>query len=395
MKILMLCPQLPYPPHQGTTLRNFHIIKGLAERHEITLLCYAGNDEEFGPLADLCVEIATIPEPERSMGKRFWQMVSTRKPDMAHRLASFSFDVMLHELLTETAFDVVQIEGIELARVIPIVRETRPDAKIVFDNHNAETALQRSAMKTDWATPSRWVAAAYSWVQVGRLGRFERWAVEESDALTVVSERDALELASFGKRGVVVPNSINTAVYEESSETAPFDVVYVGKMDYRPNVDAVTWFVEEIWPLVRREWPSATFAVVGQKPKAQVQALAGRDGVVVMGRVPSVLPYLFGAKVNVLPLRMGSGTRLKLLEALAVGKPVVSTSVGAEGFALRDGEEVLVRDSAESFARAVIDCLNFPEKYTEMTEQGKKMAENYDYRRIVTRFEALYEKLLA
>ncbi len=403
MNILILTPQLPYPPHQGTSLRNLHIIKGLARAHTLTLLTFARSlDAEFGPLADLCAEIVTVPMPERSMRQRLFQLMTTRQPDMGHRLRDLAFDLALDDLLENNQFDIVQIEGIELANAISIVRAVSPSSKIVFDNHNAETELQRRAMETDARNPRRWVAAAYSFVQVQRLARFERWACRESDAVTVVSEddRDALlgllndvRGTEFGERISVVPNSIDTDAYAHyTGELERFDVVFMGKMDYRPNIDAALYFTDEIWPFIRSKHPDATFAIVGQKPHARLERLRDVAGVTITGWVDSVQPYLHGCRVFVMPLRMGSGTRLKLIEAMAAGKPIVSTTIGAAGFPIVDGRQLLLGDTPDAFAGAVNAVLS-DQHHQHLTRFSAEFAQNYDWRTVVPRFFAVYDQL--
>lgn len=202
MKLLLLTPQLPYPPQQGTSLRNFHILRGLAADHEITLLSFLEPGQtavphQIAPLIALCRHIETVPAPARSTGQRLRQLLTTRLPDMAHRLYSPAFADRLRHLLAANQFDVVQIEGIELARYIDVIRVASKGVKIVFDNHNAETELQRRNMQTDWRQPRRWPAAAYSWMQVGRLARFECWACATADWVTAVSETDQRHLQSL------------------------------------------------------------------------------------------------------------------------------------------------------------------------------------------------------
>ena len=391
MNLLLLTPQLPWPAFQGTTLRNFHIIEELAKRHRITLLSFVEDDEEFGPLAELCHEIVTIPVPQRSTSLRLLQLLTTRKSDMEHRLASIAFDISLYTLLEEDDFDVVQIEGIELARCIQIVREVSPASRIVFDNHNAETELQRRAMETDLRSPKRWVAAAYSWVQVQRLARFERWACETADAVTTVSELDRAALPETTTPKYVIPNCIDVGSYQSyQGAVEPFEVVFTGKMDYRPNIDAVLWFVDEIWPSVRSAHPNARFAIVGQKPHARLERLRTVPGVTITGRVPSVLPYLYGASIFVMPLRMGSGTRLKLIEAFAAGKTVVSTTIGAAGYDVVNGEQLHLADDSAEFANAINDYLTHPEKASKLASAGTQFAQNYDRTVIVPAFEDVY-----
>ncbi|MCI0399228.1 MAG: glycosyl transferase family 1, partial [Chloroflexi bacterium] len=179
--ILLLTPQLPFPPQQGTSLRNYHIVRGLAGRPAVTLLSFREAEQTddpavIAPLLELCAAIHTVPVPPRSLGQRLARLLASRRPDMAHRLQSPAFDLALRELLLAHSFDIVQVEGIELARLIPLIRQLSPASKIVFDDHNAETELQRRAFWTDLPNPRRWPAAAYSWIQTGRLARFERWA---------------------------------------------------------------------------------------------------------------------------------------------------------------------------------------------------------------------------
>lgn len=396
--ILILTPQLPYPPHQGTSLRNFNIIRGLAENNVVTLLSFdEGDTNDFGPLPQLCREIVTIPVPRRTTSKRLRQLVTTRRPDMAHRLYSERYNAELVRLLNENRFDVVQIEGIELVRALEIVRRDSPESWIVFDDHNAETALQRRAYETDRVNPRRWVAAMYSRVQVGRLARFEAWACREADAVVVVSDADKRAVASL--KGVaaesvtVIPNCIDTGRFRPKPDqaTIPFDIVFTGKMDYRPNIDAVLWFADAIWPNIRAARPDATWAIVGQKPHARLDPLRQLAGVTITGWVDKVEPYIHGAGVFVMPFRMGSGTRLKLIEAFAAGKAVVSTAIGCEGYGVRDGVELCIADAPDVFAGRVIDLLDSAEKRAQFSQIAQDFARQYDWRVIVPYFETLYQ----
>lgn len=401
-KILLLTPQLPYPPHQGTSLRNFHILCGLAEMHEVWLLSYledGQNAAEPTPLNTLCQSIVTVPVPTRTLGTRLRQLLTTRLPDMAHRLHSEAFNEQLVTLLRQESFDIVQIEGIELARTIPLLRAHAPQAKIVFDDHNAETALQWRAMQADLPNPRRWVAAAYSLVQVARLRKFERWACQEADWITAVSDADQQHLQALQNQTPisVIPNSIDVTRYENwpVDETIPrFDLVFSGKMDYRPNIDAVLWFAENIWPQIVAERPETTWAIVGQKPHARLDHLRAVSGITLTGWVEAVQPYLAGAKVCLLPFRIGSGTRLKLIESMASGKAIASTTIGAEGFDVTHEQELLLADLAEGMKTAVLRLLGDVELRERLGENGRQFAQQFDWRTIVPQFNLIYNHLL-
>ncbi|MFQ5420534.1 MAG: glycosyltransferase [Anaerolineae bacterium] len=404
MKILILTPQLPYPPHQGTSLRNYHIMRGLAQRHEITLLSFLEVEQtaapnEIYPLLQLCTALHTIPAPRRSQWQRLRQLLTSRLPDIAHRLWSETFAQKLQQLLMLNQYDIVQIEGIELARYLNIIRIANQGVRVIFDDHNAETELQRRNFLADLRQPRRWLAAAYSAVQVGRLARFERRACSEADGVTAVSATDKLHLQKLlaASRSLlpaitVIPNSIDTAVLQTPpEETCQFDLLFVGKMDYRPNVDAVLWFADAVWSLVRAERPAATWAIVGQKPHERLNRLQHVPGVTVTGWVESVRPYLFGASVVIMSFRVGSGTRLKLIEAMAAGKAIVSTAVGAEGFPVQDGRELALADDADGMAAAVLRLLADEDERKRLGENGRAFAQQYDWRQVIPRFNAVYQ----
>jgi glycosyltransferase involved in cell wall biosynthesis len=178
------------------------------------------------------------------------------------------------------------------------------------------------------------------------------------------------------------------------AEAIPNDIVFSGKMDYRPNVDAVLWFVDVVWPKIRQERPSTTFTIVGQKPHARLERLQDEPGITLTGWVERVEPYLAGAKVFILPFRVGSGTRLKLIEAMAAGKALVSTAVGAEGFPVQHNRELLLVDDTLEMATAVLQLLNAPTQRQRLGQAAQQFAQQYDWRVVVPRFLEIYGQLL-
>jgi len=405
MNLLILTPQLPFPAHQGTSLRNFHIIRGLANDNRITLLSYIDSDagqETPRQLATLCEQIVTIRAPTRSTKRRLWQMISSRQPDMALRLHSAEFAAALETLLRKQNIDIVQIEGIELAWTIPTIRKTTPDLPIVYDAHNAEALLQSRSGVADRGKIQRWPAATYSRLQSSRLASYETWLCNSVDRVLAVSEADGDALQSLAGDKVrpimVIPNSIDVAAYSATEKTVDrqyqFDIVFSGKMDYRPNVDAVLWFAENVWPLIKRETPDVTWAIVGQRPHDRLAHLEQMPDVTITGWVRETKPYLFGAKVFVMPFRVGSGTRLKLIEALAAGRAVVSTRVGVEGFPVEDGRHLVVSDSAEGFAKNTVALLGDSERRELLGDQGMQFAKQYDWRVVVPRIQSVYDEIM-
>ncbi len=397
MRLLLLTPQLPYPPHQGTSLRNFNLIAQLAKRHRVCLLTFLEPDQSLddaGPLLKLCEWVDTVPVPRRSNALRLRQMLTTRRPDMAWRLWSPPFRDRLATRLAESPFDVVQIEGIEMASYLPTIEKARPRPLIVYEDHNAEWVLQKRACLTDLRTLRRWPAAAYSLVQWMRLKGYEADVCRRADRVVAVSEadRDAIHAIAPEVEITVVPNGVDLEEYTGyDGPIQPFDLVFTGKMDFRPNVDAMLWFAQEVFPLIRQHRPQVRLAVVGQRPHPRLDPLRAAPGVTLTGWVADVRPYIAGATVYVAPLRVGGGTRLKLLQAMAMGAAVVSTSLGAEGFPVTHGRELLLADTPDDFAQAVLTLLNSPEQRAQLGAAARRFAESaYGWDALVPRLETLY-----
>ncbi|MGD8805475.1 MAG: glycosyltransferase [Chloroflexota bacterium] len=403
-RVLQLTPQLPYPPEQGTSLRNYNILRGLWRRYAVTLMSFVTEPPSARALDHLsgCDEVITIPAPRRTITTRLLRMLTDRRPDMAHRLHSPAFNQALIERLREgldraDAFQVVQIEGIELSFAVEIVRTVSPQTKILFDDHNAEYELQRRAYLADRSTPRRWAAAIYSRIQALRLRAYERQICNHVDHVVAVSDKDGRLLRDLGLTTPVsvIPNSIDIQEYvPDEQELQRYDLLFIGKMDYRPNVDAVQWFAQEVWPLLKAQRPDITWAIVGKNPHPRLAYLGEEKGIALTGRVDKVQPYLFGCLICVMPFRVGSGTRLKLIEAMASGRAVVSTTVGAEGFDLRPGEHLLLADDPAAFAEAILNLLADPQRRHELGVAAQRFASQYDWRLVAPRFYRIIDALL-
>jgi sugar transferase (PEP-CTERM/EpsH1 system associated) len=399
MRILLLTPQRPYPPHQGTTLRNFNLVKELSNRHTVSVLTFLEPDQdpdEPGPLPELCEWVETVPLPLRSTGRRLRQMVLTRRPDMSWRLWSPDFAERLAARLREDPpFDVVEIEGIEMAPYLPFLETARPRPLIIYDAHNAEWILQQRAFTADAGSPARWPAALYSWVQWHRLRRYEAALLRRVDHTVAMSAPDKVALRELVPHAPisVIPNGVDLAAYTRFRRTPiHYDLLFTGKMDFRPNVDAALWFGQQVLPLIQARRPQTTFAIVGQRPHARLDVLRERPGITITGYVDDVRPYISGATVYVAPLRVGGGTRLKLLEAMAMGKAIVSTTVGAEGFPVVNGQELILADEPENFALKVLMLLKKPAQRRELGRTGQAFARsNYGWEALVPKLEKIYE----
>lgn len=397
MRILLLTPQRPYPPHQGTTLRNFNLIKELAKRHSVCLLTFLEPDQnstDNGPLLDYCQWIDTIPTTPRPTQLRLRQMLTTQRPDMSWRLWSPAFAERLAQRLNEDRFDVVEIEGIEMTPYLSVIEAAHPRPLIVYDAHNAEWILQKRAFLADIKTPTRWVAALYSWIQWHRLYRYEADVMKRVDHTIAMSYPDkaALHEITPDVSITVVPNGVDLDAYRHFRGTPiHYDLIFTGKMDFRPNVDAALWFGQHVLPLIQTARPKTTFAIVGQRPHPRLDVLRDNPGITITGYVDDIRPYIAGATVYVVPLRVGGGTRLKIMEAMAMGRAIVSTSVGAEGFPVVNGQELILADDPALFAQAVLKLLSTPMRRLELGRAGRDLAHaNYGWESLVPRLERIY-----
>ena len=401
MRILLLTPSFPYPAHQGGALRNLGLIRGLiAAGHTVDLASFH-DDPEAATDSQLAGELGSLEivrTPARSTGMRLRSLVLSLQPDLAMRLESDLMRAALRRLFAAHRYDIVQYEGLEMAIYLPMARKLAGHARHVYDAHNAEYLLQRRIAEVERENYRRVPMAVYSSIQSGRLTRFERAVCAQADAVIAVSDEDATALRTLApQRPVhVIPNGITVSEYETSEasvELGPHALVFTGKMDYRPNVDAVQWFAEEILPEIQAAIPDVVLYVVGQRPHGSLQTLADEPSIHVTGFVTSVQPFLHAAAVYVAPLRMGSGTRLKLLEAMAAGCAVVATPGAASGLSDELLGALALADEPNTFAQAVVRVLQQPDLRQQMSCAAREQVKAYDWAAILPRLLAVYAGL--
>ncbi len=402
MKILFITASLPYPPQQGGALRTYGLLHGLHQAgHDITLLSFCEPSATYigTPLETFCTRIETVATPIRTKSHRLKDLFLSTEPDISRRLYSEAFEQKLKQLINDQAFDVVQFEGIEVACYLPIIRQTKPSAKLVYDAFNAEAAMQYVIFEIDRGNPRRLPAAIYSLIQSRRITKFEAILCQQADLVIAVSDEDATILRRYNphKSVPVVANGIFTDEYDKSSSSLSLGeqvLVFTGKMDYRPNVDAVLWFTSQILPRIKQVASDVQFYIVGQKPHESLEFLRDNASVIVTGWVESVLPYLKGSQVYIAPLRMGSGTRLKILEAMAAGCAVVATTLAASGMQREAEMGMLIVDQPEQMAETIVKLLNNPQLRSQLGEAAHKYVKNhYDWAVLIPNLLDAYKAL--
>jgi glycosyltransferase involved in cell wall biosynthesis len=380
-----------WPLTSGGRLLSFHLLEQLAPRHPVTLVTTHGPADDLAGLTerlDMCEQIVSVPHvPVRRSSARLaaalaqswasplpldvlrWRIGRLRR-EVARLLAGRAFDVCVADVL----FAVPNLPA-------------RMSVPMVLLAHNVEHVIWRRLAQTE---PRAWrrVLLGLEW---RKLRRYEAGACARAALTLTVSEVDRTLLAGCapGARLAAIPTGVDTRYYTPNGiHERPGRIVFTGSMDWYPNEDAVRHFLDAILPPIRREVPHAAFQVVGRNPSRRLRTAAQRAGVEVTGTVPDVRPYLSAASVCVVPLRIGSGTRLKIFEALAMGKAVVSTAVGAEGLPVVPGVHMLSANDPAEFAALVVALLRDPDRRRALGAAGRRLVEErYSWARVAREVE--------
>ncbi len=390
MKILWLQKRPLYPATTGGRIRTLNVLRHLCAWHEITYLCNVQQGEEgaIDEMRRLGLKLETIPwrEVPRDTPAFYAALARNLMSRYPYNVAK-DFDRELRQraraLVADGSFDLVVCDFVQMAR--NAIGLDVP-ARLLFQ-HNVEAQIFRRHAENDQGRLRR----GYMALQAMKMRRFEGYAGRQFDVVVAVSSRDrAMFERDYGWRHV---ETIDTAVdldYFRPGAAAerPGRVVFIGSMDWLANEDGVQHFVRDIWPLVRAQHAAATFQIVGRNPSRAVRELAG-DGVEVVGTVPDVRPYLADAAVAVVPLRIGGGTRIKIFEAMAMRKAVVSTRIGAEGLAVHSGDDVLLADEPGEFAAAVVRLLDDAEYRRQLSTAARDLVcHRFGAETVARQFEA-------
>lgn len=402
MKILFLSQIVPYPPHGGVLQRGFNIVREIARNNELHLLAFVHRDilrndgeiqQSLNVLGEFCRSVEYFQLwPKRSYLDRLVAIgagLALKEPFsvIAHR--SRKLANRMKELVIEKNIDLVHYDTIALARFLGVAQ----NLVSVLTHHNIESQLmaRRAALE-------RWPASAYLSMQVRKLVYYEAAMSPRFDVNVVMSEQDEQTLHQIAPEveTTVVPNGVDVEYFVPCSTHPDPAIIYTGGMNMFANRDAVMYFVNHIWPLVKAARPDVRFDIVGQDPPQELLRKAQDDsGLRIHGFIDDIRPLVGKAAVYVVPIRVGGGTRLKVLDALAQGKAIVSTTVGCEGIEVTDGTDVELKDDPDRFARCVVALLNSPERCKELGINARQLAESrYAWGPIAKRLETAYEQAM-
>jgi polysaccharide biosynthesis protein PslH len=394
VKILWVKAGKLLPVDTGGKIRSYNLLKHLARDHKVTLLSYYGGRRDAGYESEICNELpgaysihtaasdTTVVEQAVYYLRRLWQPVpfavsKFTHPEVQRTVASW---------LNQCRFDVAVCDFLSASLNFPL---TLPSPTILFQ-HNVETALWRRMASTEPNPAKRF---AYR-IEAAKMAHYERAALGRFHRIIAVSDHDRQQMLQMDRSCEisVVPTGVDTARFPVAppAKADPPTIIFTGSMDWEPNIDAVNYFCQEIFPRIRAEFPGAIFQIVGRNPHNKVKRLAS-DCVQVTGTVASVADYLRHATVVVVPLRIGGGTRLKIFEAMAVGKAVISTSIGAEGLDVQSNRDLILADNAATFADAILLLLRSSTLRRKYEQAAVELATQFDWSRIVQQFVEVLE----
>jgi glycosyltransferase involved in cell wall biosynthesis len=396
MRVLLLTQVLPYPPDSGPKVKTYYVLKYLAQQHDVTLVSFvreSDRPEYIDHLKTLCEQVITVPITRSKsrdlafLGRSLisgepWMMLRDERPEMRQTLAG---------LAAREHYDIVHADQTNMGQyALPFTSSRK-----VLDLHNALWMLYRRLAETTPPTSPMKYILARDWPL---LKRYEGALCRQFDAVTAVTEEDRALLIEAGAQDdiTVIPIAIDTdeQALVNRRPSAPH-IVHIGTMYWPPNINGITWFLDHVYPLVKREVPDVRCTLIGSRPPESITRRAQDDRTLtVTGYVEDPLPFLEDASMMVVPLQAGGGMRVKILNSLSQGIPMVSTWVGCEGIRVTHEHDILIADEAPAFAQATIRLLTDYDLNERITRNGRQTAEQlYDYRQACRPLDAIYSPL--
>ena len=396
MKVLQLCNKPPYPSVDGGTMAMESITSGLlcegcevkvltveTDKHPVRRELIPAEYLEQTGLESVYIDLRVKPLPA------IFAMLCGESYHVK-RYVSEAFAAKLRGILEKESFDIVHVESIFLTPYVPLIRKYS-DAKIILRAHNVEHLIWRQVAQSCTNSLKRWYLKHLSLT----LRAYELEHMNDYDGVVCITKNDAEVFRQAGCRKPVVSIPFGIDPGEVPSvEVEPDSLFHIGAMDWLPNQESIRWLLEEVWPMVHREVPQAKLYLAGRKMPSQWMN-ATIEGVSVIGEVPDAMYFIGSKKINVVPLLSGSGIRVKIIEAMSIGKTVITTTVGAQGIDYTDGENILIADTPEQFARQIKRCLDDDAFCSRVGEAAAQLvADQYDRKKLAEELIEFYNKRL-
>lgn len=396
MNILFICTRCPYPPYEGLTLRTYNILKWITNNHKVYLFTFIQGENELGGipfLRNMCTEVKAFRLPVTISKLKLilallCNLFFSNKPFIATKYDTIEMRQAIRNLLGKAKIHVAHLDLLPLSQY---VNELEGIPKILVE-HNVENILLKRRSEKE----RNIIAKLYLHIQWLRVKKYEGQACRKVDRVVTVSELDKKELLAMSANTAIscVPNGVDPGYFKFSEDHVDHNgLVFVGSLSWFPNLDGIQFFTEQIFPIILNEIPYAKLTVIGKKTNRTIK-LKHADHIIMTGFVEDIRPIVSKAAVYIVPLRVGGGTRLKILDALSMGKAVVSTSIGCEGLEVTHSKNIVIADKPEEFARETINLMRHPELAVRIGQEGRNLVETkYDWKIIAKKMNRVYESL--
>ena len=398
MRILYISARQCWPPNSGGKLRDHRLLLALGQASDLTYIYYAEPGVQPVTPSDIpvCRRIVSVPRPARYRPGKIVRGLLGPWPLPVVNYTSPAMIDAIRSVLRQDRFDLVHLDSLHLAACEAAVRSELGRSAIIYGWHDVASELMWRYSQMPISLARR----TYARFTARRLERAEAAILDTAFGHVVCSERERVSLLARSPKAriAVIENGVDTGAFKPPNRNSELTrIVFVGAMHYYANIDAVTWFARQIWPAMHQRFPRYRFTIVGADPKPEVRALGDLPGIEVTGTVPDVRPFYQEALAAVVPLRVGTGTRLKILEAMAAGVPVISTELGAEGLEVTPGRDILIPGSEPEWLPALESLctessVGGATRSEELAQAGRKLVcTQYDWEIIGRKLAELYE----
>ncbi len=400
MKILQLTNKVPCPPKDGGAIATLNLSLGLAAiGHQVRMLAmntpkhYYDVGQIPAHIADKVRIEAVYIDTTIRPAAMFFNLLFSSLPYNATRFFSDSYAKKLEEVLSEEGFDIIQLEGLYLAHYIPLIRK-HSRAKIALRAHNIEHEIWQRAAKQEKWLPRK----MYFQILAKRILRYKKKVLNTYDLLIPITGRDSERFSNIGNRR---PMHVSPAGYQiADSKPEPEKIVFpslgcIGTLDWFPNQEGLIWFVDHVWPEIHKKHPDLPFRIAGRNAPAWLEAYLGSKPVSYLGEIEDAEIFIKETAIMIVPLFSGSGMRVKIIEGMALGKTIVTTSIGAEGIPVKHMENCVVEDTAEGFINRIDQLIGEPHLFKSIGSNASHFIhKHFDNLKICVSLSAFYKKNL-
>lgn len=396
INILFVAPRIPYPLDTGAKLRTCNLLKNISRNHRVTLVAFGWGRQDTSHIEYLerfAEKVIIVPRREYGRLKFILKILESFFSSVPFIISKYSSKAMraaIHSLLKEGHYNIMHVDHLHMAQYL---KDSDGKGAAVLDEHNVESIIWRRYYELE----KNIFKKIFIGNQIKKIELYEKNTCSRFDMCLTVSGSDRQNLMQVSPDSTVkvIENGVDIDYFTPIRvDVEKNSIVFTGSMDWLLNEDAIIYFIKDVFPLLKASIPDTKLYIVGQNPSVRIKKRANGHRIIVTGRVDDVRPYIARSTVYIAPLRGGGGTRLKILEAMAMGKPVVSTAVGCEGIDVTPGENIVVADDPKAFSREIIKLFHNPSLCKKLGENGRKLVEDtYSWKTISSRLEETYQRI--